>query len=89
MARGLREAIGSILCVAIVLGVLVSMDQRVHMRVADLLGDPIEGGQTIGARVGDLAYTLWLAARDQSLDHGPLLVFTVAGAVLVLFMLRT
>ena len=89
MVRGFREGIGSVISVGIVLTVLVSTDPRVKARVTDLIGDPVEGGRTIGARAGDLAQAVWLAARDQSLENAPLLLFVVVGAVLVLFMLRT
>lgn len=89
MSRGLREAIGSLLTVAVVLTVLVSMDDRVQSRFTDVISDPVEGGRTLGASLGDLAQALWLAARDQSLDNAPLLIFTLVGAALVVFMLRT
>lgn len=89
MVRGLREGVGSIVSVAIVLMVLVSMDPRVKTRVADLFHDPVAGGMTAGSRLGELGQALWLAARDQSVEHAPLVVFFAAGAVLVLFMLRS
>ena len=89
MSRGWREAIGSLLTVGIVLAVLVSMDSRVQTRFSDIISDPVEGGRTLGASLGEFVQALWLAARDQSLDNAPLLVFTLGGAILVLFMLRT
>jgi hypothetical protein len=89
VVRGLREGVGSIVSVAIVLMVLVSMDPRVKTRVADLFHDPVAGGMTAGSRLGELGQALWLAARDQSVEHAPLVVFFAAGAVLVLFMLRS
>jgi len=89
VVRGFREGIGSVISVAVVLTVLVSTDPRVKSRVTDLVGDPVEGGRTIGARAGDLGQALWLAARDQSLENAPMLIFVVVGVVLVLFMLRT
>ena len=89
MVRGFREGIGSVISVGVVLTVLVSMDPRVKSRVTELVGSPVEAGRTIGARAGDLGQALWLAARDQSLENAPMLVFVVVGAVLVLFMLRT
>ena len=89
VARGFREGLGSIMSVAVVLTVLVSTDPRVKARVTDLIGDPVEGGRTIGARTGDLVQALWLAAVDQSLENAPLLIFVVVGVVLVLFMVRS
>jgi hypothetical protein len=35
-----------------------------------------------------LAWTVWEAVRDQSIEHAPLTIFGLAAAVLVLFMLR-
>ena len=40
-------------------------------------------------RLGDVTTVIVSAARDQSIQHAPLLIFTLASAVLVLFMLRT
>jgi hypothetical protein len=35
------------------------------------------------------AHILWAAVRDQSFANAPMLIFGVAAAVLVMFMLRT
>jgi hypothetical protein len=87
---GVRETIGSALCLVAVLGVLVSVDPRVKSRVTTILSDPTGGAITpLGDRVGDLGGALWIAAKDQSLENAPLLIFAVVGAVLFLFMLRT
>jgi hypothetical protein len=54
------------------------------------LNDPVGGAITpLGDRVSDLGGALWMAAKDQSIENAPLLVFAVVGAVLFLFMLRT
>ena len=42
-----------------------------------------------GDRFGDLVNALWNAARTQSLDNAPVLVFVTVGTVLTLFMLRS
>ena len=42
-----------------------------------------------GDRLGDLGQAVLLALREQSIDHGPMLVLTVVGILLVAFMLRT
>ena len=44
---------------------------------------------TAGRQLTDFTSVIATAARDQSLGHAPLLMFTLAAAVLVLFMLRT
>ncbi|HWF84737.1 MAG TPA: hypothetical protein VG222_07830 [Vicinamibacterales bacterium] len=42
-----------------------------------------------GNDMRDLTAVVWAAARDQTLSHAPLAIFTLAAVVLVLFMLRT
>ena len=43
----------------------------------------------VGQHVRDLTSVIAGAARDQSLEHAPLLIFALAATVLVLLMLRT
>jgi hypothetical protein len=67
---------------------LVSFDPRVRDHVSGLLGNgtsvaPIE------ARLGELGEALWSAARTQSLDNAPLLVFAAVGTVLTIFMVKS
>ena len=38
---------------------------------------------------GSLGSAIALAARDQSIDHAPMLVFTAVAILLVIFMVRT
>jgi len=88
MKLGLRQAFASTAVFGAVLTVLVSIDDRVRERFGDLLS----GGSGVspwGDRVGDLGRALAGAARSQSLENAPLLVFAFVGAVLVLFMLKT
>lgn len=90
MVRGVRETTTSALSFAIVLTALVSFDPRVRVRFWGLFGDP--SGAVIsplGDRLGDLGSALWMAARDQSMDNAPFLIFAVVGIVLVVFMLRS
>ena len=90
MVRGVRETATSALSVGIVLTALVSFDPRVRARVGSLFGDP--GGQVLAPlsdRMGELGNVLWMAARDQSVENAPVLLFTVVGVVLVAFMLRS
>jgi hypothetical protein len=85
---GIRDAAISGVVFGIVLFGLVSIDPRVHDRVTDLLAG--SGGVTPwGDRFGDLVNALWSAARTQSLDNAPALVFVAVGTVLTLFMVRS
>jgi hypothetical protein len=90
MVRGARETTMSALSFAAVLTTLVSFDPRVRARFWGLFSDP--GGQVISPlsdRLGDLGTAMWMAARQQSIDNGPFLLFAVVGIVLVVFMLRS
>lgn len=90
MVRGARESVTSALSFGIVLTALVSFDPRVRVRFWSLFGD--SGGgvlSPLGDRLGDLGSALWMAARDQSIENAPLLIFSVVGVMLVVFMLRS
>ena len=81
------EAIGSLICAIGVLGALVAFDDRVRERLS--LEMSREGLATWGERASGVATVILAVARDQSIEHAPLLVFSVVAVVLVLFMLRT
>jgi hypothetical protein len=91
-ARGSRrrDLLGSIVGFLVVLGALVALDPRVgyHLKVLAHGGAP-DDVSDIGDQLTELGNVLLLAVRDQSLDHAPLLVFSVAAIVLVFFMVRT
>lgn len=87
MKLGFRQTIASAAVFVAVLTVLVSVDERVRDRFSNL----VAGGDISpwSDRASDLGHALIGAARTQSIEHAPLLVFATVGAVLVLFMLRT
>lgn len=90
MVRGLRETATSALSFSIVLAALVSFDPRVRVKFWSVLGDPAGGVLTpLSERLGELGSTLWMVARDQSMDNAPFLMFAVVGVALVVFMLRS
>lgn len=90
MVRGVRESATSALSFSIVLAALVSIDPRVRERFWSLFENPTEGALLpLGDRLGDLGSVLLSAARDQSIENAPLLIFSVVGVMLVAFMLRT
>ncbi len=69
---------------------LVMIDANVREQISLRLATP--SAATLAATshgVRDLTAVMWVAARDQTLDHEPLALFTVAAVILVLFMLRT
>jgi hypothetical protein len=73
-----------------VLAALVSFDPRVRVRFGSLFEDP---GSTVlspfGDRLSDLGSAVWMAARHQSIENAPMLIFSVVGVMLVVFMLRS
>jgi hypothetical protein len=73
---------------AVVIGALVSVDQRVRDQFAHLVygGDGITSWDN---RALDLGHAIVGAVRTQSIDSAPLLLFGVVGVVLFLFMVRT
>jgi hypothetical protein len=42
-----------------------------------------------GAQIENVSTVMFKAARYQSVEHAPLVIFGVAATILVLFMLRT
>jgi hypothetical protein len=71
-----------------VLIILLSVDVRVREQVRTVLGTT-SSVQAAGSRVGEVGTVLFEAARTQSLDHAPMMIFVVAATVLVLFMVRS
>jgi hypothetical protein len=85
---GLRDGAISAAVFGIVMFALISTDPRVHDHVSELFAGG-SGMTPWGDRLGDLGSALWSAARNQSIDNAPVLVFTTVGAVLTLFMLKS
>ena len=91
MRRVLGEAIvtgGSAL--ALVLA-LVILDDRVREQITNVFDPhhPRAALMTAGDRVGQAVSIVAVAAKHQSVEHAPLVIFAVAAAVLTLFMFRT
>lgn len=88
MKIGLKQSVlSATVFVGILLG-LVSLDARVHERFSAFLygGD---GLSSWDSRLADLGGALVDAARYQSIENAPLVVFAAVSAMLVLFMWRT
>lgn len=84
---GMREGAVSAAVFGGVLFALISVDPRVHDHVSGLFGGASAAGWS--SRLNDLGGALWSAARYQSIENAPLLVFATVGAVLTVFMLRS
>ena len=86
-----RDWLGSLGGFLIVFGALVAVDDRVASNVRGMMFGHTAAGEVsaVSDRFSALGHAIVMAARDQSLDHAPMLVFTAAAIVLVFFMVRT
>jgi hypothetical protein len=85
---GIQQALASSAVFVLVLMGLVSFDQRVRDRFDEF----VSGGPDVGTwteRATYLGDALLTAAKHQSIENAPLVVFATVGAVLFLFMVRT
>lgn len=90
MRRPLREVLMSVGTVVILLLILIAADDRVRDQFSRrVAARPSVELASAGRQLRDFTTVIAEAARDQSLGHAPLLIFTLAATVLVLFMLRT
>ena len=91
MRRVIKDALISSGALVLLLVTLVSVDDRVRDRVAGFLRTPPSSAQIAGAgaQAGQISNVMYKAARDHSVEHAPMVIFGLAAAVLVLFMLRT
>ena len=94
MASRVRRVYGDLLAsagvLAAVLGVLVSIDVRVREQVQAAMSAASPAGVgDAGARLRDVTLTLVEAARTQSIDHAPLVIFAVVATVLLLALARS
>lgn len=87
MKLAVRQSIASVAVFLGVLLMLVSVDDRVHDRFSDLAAGA--GASSWTGRIGELTGVLVAAARHQSIENAPLLIFAVVGAVLVVFMVKS
>jgi len=90
MRRQLREVVLSVGAVVLLLMLLTAMDDRVRDQVSlRVVAHPTVELASAGRQARDLTTVIAEAARYQTIGHAPLLIFTLAAAVLMLFMLRT
>jgi hypothetical protein len=77
--------------ILVLLATLVALDNRVRDHVFGLFGASRSGGELASAsdQLRELGVVIFQAVHDQSIEHAPLVIFTLVAAVLVLFMLRT
>jgi len=88
--RAFGEALMSIGTVAIVLLVLIGIDDGVRTEFSQrYLSNPTQQVASAEQHARHITTVIAMAAREQSMAHAPLLIFALAATVLTLFMLRT
>ena len=91
----MRRAIGDAMLTAgsalVLILALVLFDDRVREQIGTVVDARNPGATltTLDHRAAEIVTIVAVAARDQSLEHAPLVIFALAATVLVLFMLRT
>lgn len=87
--RRLREVAASVVCFAVLVGALAVTDPRVGERLSSVAATT-EAAQSASWRdtLSSVADALFVAARDQTLEHAPLVVLTMAAVVFLLLMIR-
>ncbi len=85
MPRRIRDAVGSILALLILLGILTSIDDRVRERFRLFVNDLVTDWSRRPTALGDAVVE---AAQSQGIEGTLLMIFLAAGVVLVLLMLR-
>ncbi len=85
---GLRQGALSAAVFGAFMFALVSVDARVRDQVSELMGNTTSVAP-LSTRFSELADALWSAARHQSIENAPMVVFATVGIVLTLFMLRS
>jgi hypothetical protein len=73
------------------IAILAALDTRVRDQILGRVGAGQPAVQIANAEstVRNLASIVFSAARDQSIEHAPLVIFVLLATVLLLFMLRT
>jgi hypothetical protein len=90
MRRAFNDALISMGALVLLFLALVAFDDRVREQVSlRFSGSASSQLVSAGTQVRDFATVILDAARDQSIEHAPLMIFALAATVLVLFMLRT
>ncbi len=89
MRRRFGEALMCLGAAMLLLVALICIDDRVREALALGVSRPAVELAKEGKRASDLTSVVMAVAREQSASHAPLLTFTLAASVLVVFMLRT
>ena len=89
MRRLLGDAVISLAALLLLFAVLIAVDDRVRERVSGFWAP--DSSELAGAsqQFGSFVSLTFEVVKDQSIQHAPMTIFTLAAAVLVIFMVRT
>jgi len=87
--RVFGDAVISLCALLALLLMLVSIDPRVRMQVASAWDGSDTSTTSVSKELGEISTVVLSAIQDHGIDNAPLMIFTAAATVLVLFMLRT
>jgi hypothetical protein len=89
--RAIGDAMISVgaVCALIVLLVAFNAPLREEIAMRVNAGRPAVQAANLESTIRNVASILFVAARDQSIEHAPLVLFVLAAIVLFMFMLRT
>ena len=75
---------------ALILGLAI-VDDRVRTQLGRVLSGNAPSSEiaSIGAQIQELLRIAWQAIQDQSVENAPLVIFSIAALVLVVWMTRT
>jgi hypothetical protein len=90
MRRALDNALISAGALVVLLLLLVAVDDRIRAQIWQRASSPpsVEVAGVV-QQVSHVTHVLVEAVRSQSLEHAPMMIFALAAAILVMFMLRT
>jgi hypothetical protein len=89
--RAIGELLVSVGSVCVLIAVLASFDPRVREQFSSRFaaGQPSAQLATAESTVRNVASVAFVAAKEQSIAHAPMLIFVLGAVVLFTFMLRT
>lgn len=90
MRRVFSDAVISGIVLALLVAGLALIDPRVREHVATFVSTSAPSTAAgASTQLADVTSALFIAARDQSIDHAPMMIFVVVATVLFLAMFRS
>ena len=89
--RAIGDAVISVGALCALIALLAAYDVRVREQISMRFsaGQPTVQLANAESSVRSLASVVFVAARNQSIEHAPMVIFVLLAVVLFLFMLRT